>query len=183
MLQIAAFVAGSGVLIYISRASLGSPGSHGFYRFFAWEFIYALFLLNVALWFDQPLAWHQLVSWALLIGCIVPVALGARALTGRGRPADHREGDETLLGFERTTQLVTTGIYRVIRHPLYASLLGLAWGIFFKDPSWLGAMLALASGIALVATARADEAECIRFFGEPYQAYMKHSRMFIPYLF
>ena len=31
------------LLIYISRASLHSPRSHGFYRFFAWEFILALF--------------------------------------------------------------------------------------------------------------------------------------------
>lgn len=44
-----------------------------------------------------------------------------------GKPASHRH-DETLMSFEKTTALVTTGIYRRIRHPLYGSLLFLAWG-------------------------------------------------------
>jgi hypothetical protein len=33
---------------YISRGSLRTPRSHGFYRFFAWECIVALFLLHMA---------------------------------------------------------------------------------------------------------------------------------------
>ncbi len=41
-------------LIYISRASLRTPRSYSFYCFFAWEFIVALFLLNVDVWFQTP---------------------------------------------------------------------------------------------------------------------------------
>jgi len=41
-------------LIYISRASLNKPRSHGFYRFFAWEAIIVSFLLNVEYWFINP---------------------------------------------------------------------------------------------------------------------------------
>ena len=70
-----------------------------------------------------------------------------------------------------------------IRHPLYSSLLILAWGVFFKDPSWLGGLLALAATLALIATAKADEAECTRFFGFAYQDYMRQTRMFVPFLF
>jgi protein-S-isoprenylcysteine O-methyltransferase Ste14 len=33
-----------------------------------------------------------------------------------------------------------------------------------------------------VATARADEAECVRYFGQPYREYMKRTRMFVPWL-
>jgi protein-S-isoprenylcysteine O-methyltransferase Ste14 len=170
-------------IIYVSRASLRAPGSHGFYRFFAWEFILALTLLNVTVWFRDPFSWHQIVSWVLLIACCVPLALGVRALTSRGRPVEHREGDASLLAFEKTSALVTTGIYRYIRHPLYSSLLILAWGVFFKAPSWPGIGLSLAATLALVATARADEAECTRFFGPAYQDYMQHTRMFVPFLF
>jgi protein-S-isoprenylcysteine O-methyltransferase Ste14 len=183
MVQWIVFIIGSGFLVYVSRASLRSPKSHGFPRLFAWEFILGLFLLNVTTWFDNPLGWHQLISWVLLIGCVVPLVLGTHALTSKGRPADHREGDDTLLSFEHTTTLVTTGVYRHIRHPLYSSLLFLAWGIFFKDPSWIGGLLAVAANAALYATARADEAECLAFFGEPYADYMKASRRFVPYLF
>lgn len=170
-------------IIYVSRASLRAPGSHGFYRFFAWEFILALVLLNIPVWFRDPFTWHQVISWVLLFVCFVPLAFGVRTLITRGRPVEHREDDASLLAFEKTSTLVTTGIYHYIRHPLYSSLLIVAWGVFFKDPSWLGGLLTLAATLALIATAKADEAECIRFFGPAYQRYMERTRMFVPFLF
>ena len=88
-----------------------------------------------------------------------------------------------MLEFERTTTLVTVGAYRYIRHPLYSSLLFLAWGVAFKVPSWLSGLLAVVATLFLVATAKADEAEDIRFFGPAYQEYMKKTKMFIPFLF
>ena len=171
------------ILIYISRASLRNARSHGFYRFFAWEAIAALFLLNVSYWFVNPLAWHQIIAWVLLVACIVPAIWGIALLQVRGEPVQSRAEDPNLLAFEKTTQLVTTGIYKYIRHPLYGSLLLLAWGIFFKLPSWLGLALVMTATILLVLTARADEAECIRFFGPAYQEYMQRTRRFIPFLF
>jgi protein-S-isoprenylcysteine O-methyltransferase Ste14 len=181
--QLAAFAALSVPIAWVSRASLRAPGSHGFYRFFAWELILALVLLNVAVWFRDPFAWHQVISWILPVVCFVPLVLGVRSLTTGGKPVERREGDASLLAFEKTSTLVTTGIYHYIRHPLYSSLLILAWGVFFKDPSWLGALLALAATVALIATAMAEEAECTRFFGPGYRDYMKQTRMFVPYLF
>ena len=177
------FVVASVVLIVVSWKSLRKPRSHGFYRFFAWECILALFLLNVGFWFRDPFSWHQIIAWMLLFASIVPLVYGVRALRARGKPASKREGDESLLAFEKTTQLVTSGIYHYIRHPLYSSLLLLAWGIFFKLPSWLGGALVVAATGFLVLTARADEAECTQFFGAAYRDYMKKTRMFIPYLF
>lgn len=173
----------STILVYISRASLRAPRSHGFYRLIAWECILALFLLNVGIWFDDPFSWHQLISWCLLMVSLVPLAFGVYALTSRGKPVEHREDDAQLLAFEKTTTLVTTGVYQYIRHPMYSSLLLLAWGLFFKDPDWIGVLLVLSTSVFLVATARADEQECIRFFGPAYEAYMKRSRRFIPFLF
>jgi protein-S-isoprenylcysteine O-methyltransferase Ste14 len=177
------FSLGTFLLVYISRASLRQPRSHGFYRFFAWEAILALFLLNVNFWFRDPFAWYQIIAWTLLFGCIVPLVFGVQALRTRGKPTENREGDPSLLAFEKTTALVTTGIYRYIRHPLYSSLLLLAWGIFFKSPSWSGGILVIIATVFLALTAKADEAECTKFFGTAYQDYMKTTRMFIPFLF
>ena len=170
-------------LTYISRTSLRKPGSHGFFRFFAWECILGLFLLNVEAWFHNPLRWNQLVSWFLLFASLIPLFYGVRMLIGGGKPNSGRDEQPELMAFEKTTRLVETGIFRYIRPPMYSSLLLLAWGIFFKAPGLPGGLAAAASTILLIATARADEAECLRFFGEEYRHYMQRTRMFIPFLF
>ena len=181
--QLSAFLILSGILAYISRRSLPLPRSHGFSRFFAWELILALLLLNIQRWFADWLHWHQVISWILLSGSLAPLLFGIRALGSRGRPDARLRAQPELLAFEQTTQLVTAGAYGYIRHPLYSSLLLLAWGVFFKQPSWVGLFLACCVSALLVATARRDEAECIETFGPSYRQYMQHTRMFIPYIF
>lgn len=103
MEKLIAFVVISIALIYISRDSLRSPRSHGFYRFFGWESIAALLVLNVDVWFQDPWSWHQLISWFLLIVCIVPLVFGARTLIGHGKPQKQRTGEPQLLAFETTS--------------------------------------------------------------------------------
>jgi protein-S-isoprenylcysteine O-methyltransferase Ste14 len=176
------FILGSAIFAYVSRASLLAPRSHGFCRFFAWETILALTVLNLEHWFDNPFAWYQLVSWFLLMVSLFLVIHGVRLLRQIGKQNTQRN-DSPMLEFEKTTTIVTDGAYRYIRHPLYSSLLFLAWGIAFKLPGWLNMLLALIATAFLVATARAEEAEDIRFFGPAYQAYMHRTKMFIPFFF
>jgi protein-S-isoprenylcysteine O-methyltransferase Ste14 len=182
MAQWILFVILSIPLLWISWKSLHQPRSHGFYRFFAWEAILALFLINAEAWFDKPFAWNQIIAWSLLGLSLILLILGVHSLRTHGKPAQQREGDPSLLGFEKTTNLVTTGIYHHIRHPLYSSLLLLTWGIFFKSPSVPAMILALTATLFLIATAKADETQCSHFFGPPYQKYRSRTKMFIPYL-
>lgn len=177
-----AFGLGSLAIVSISRRSLFKPRSHGFYRFFAWECILALVLINLDGWFRDAGSWHQVLSWILLVVSFIPLGFGVRGLVGRGKPVEQRAGGGELLAFEKTSTLVTDGIYHYIRHPLYSSLLFLAWGTFFKAPGWPGGLLLLGATLALVATARADEAECTRFFGEKYREYMTRTKMFVPFV-
>ena len=177
------FFAGSILITVVSWKSMRRPRSHGFYRFFAWEAILLLFLLNLGFWFRDPFAWYQLIAWTLLIVDFVPLGFGVQALRTRGKPTNVPADDESLLAFEKTTQLITSGVYHYIRHPLYSSLLLLAWGIYFKLPSMTGSVLVLLATIFLVLTARADETECIQFFGDDYRKYMKKTKRFIPYIF
>ena len=88
-----------------------------------------------------------------------------------------------MLAFEKTSQLVTSGIYHYIRHPLYSSLFLLTWGIFFKSISLLSMALAGISTSFLILTAKADEAECTQFFGGAYREYMKKTKMFVPFVY
>jgi protein-S-isoprenylcysteine O-methyltransferase Ste14 len=181
--QIIFIIIGSLGLLLVSRSSLRNPTAHGFYRFFAWEAILLLFVSVLPFWFVDPFSWNQVISWILLVVSLIPLSWGLLLLKNKGKPAGAREIEGSLLPFERTSSLVTTGIYRFIRHPLYSSLLSLAWGIFFKLPSFMGFALALTASGFLYRTAIADERECILFFGEEYAAYMTRTKRFIPFIF
>ena len=183
MFKLIAFIVLSAALIYLSRASLRVPRSHGFYRFFAAEFTVALVLLNLDRWFQEPFSSHQIASWLLLAVSIALVVHGAYLLKVVGKPDSRRSDEVPLAGIEKTTSLVTVGAYKYIRHPIYASGFYGTWGVFFKDPSWPGIILALASITFWVVTAKIEEAECIRYFGGSYRDYIKQTKMFLPFLF
>ncbi len=182
MLKVILFVIVSAAFAYVSRASLRVPRSHGFFRFFAWEEILLLTLLNLNRWFHNPFAWYQVISWILLVVSLFLAIHGARLLKERGEQ-DVQRNDAPLFRFEKTTTLITAGAYRYIRHPMYSSLLFLAWGVFFKSPSWLGIILALAASCFLVATAKIEEEENFIFFGKAYLDYVRRTKRFIPFLF
>ena len=179
-IRIAVFLIASAALGFVSRQTILRLGSHGFYRFIAWEAILGLVLWNLPHWFSEPFSPMQILSWMLLVDSLFVLWFGVSQLMGAKRSASRTERE--LYAFERTAELVTTGIYRFIRHPLYASLLYLAWGAFFKDISWLSIILNFIASAALFATAVADERECLQYFGEAYADYMRHTKRFIPYL-
>lgn len=93
-----------------------------------------------------------------------------------------RKDETTLYQFEKTSELIETGIYKYIRHPLYSSLLFLTWGIFLKNTTFELLIIALGSTAFLYFTATFDEKECIGYFGEKYSEYMKRSMRFIPFI-
>jgi len=179
MIALIVFLAGSAVLFWLSRKALRAPGRHGFYRFFAWEAILGLFVLNQEPWGKDPFAPHQIASWVLMLISIFLVLQGLSLLRKMGSASDERD-DDALYGFEKTTSLVTTGIYKHIRHPMYASLLALAWGAYFQHPTWIGTGIAVLASFFLLLTAKADEQECLAYFGPAYAEYMRRTRRFIP---
>jgi protein-S-isoprenylcysteine O-methyltransferase Ste14 len=109
------------------------------------------------------------------------VLAGVILMKKAGKPGKRRN-NKSLYRFEQTTQLVDTGIFKYIRHPLYSSLLFLTWGIFLKNPSPVLFIAGILSTVFLYFTAIFDEKESIAFFGEKYREYQKSSKMFIPYI-
>lgn len=164
-----------------SRRALGNPGSHGFYRFFVFEAILILVLVNHAYWFQDPFSPLHLFSWCFLLISIFLVIESFTGLRKKGGHAERRDMPENLR-FENTAQIVETGTYRFIRHPMYSSLLFLGWGAFLKHISLLTIFLILLISGLLIMVAKVEERENIRFFGAAYQDYMERTRMFIPWL-
>ncbi len=180
-MEIVLFLLATAFLVAISWRSLRHPRSHGFYRFFVFEGILILVLLNAHAWFRDPLSLPQLVSWGLLlVSALLPV-LGFRELHVAGGPRMGSSGGPEYR-FERTSQLVTSGIYRYIRHPLYASLFYGTWGAMLKEINWLTGAVAGVTSVFLYMTARVEERENLEHFGESYQDYRRRTKMFIPYI-
>jgi protein-S-isoprenylcysteine O-methyltransferase Ste14 len=168
------FLLATVIITYLSWPALRNPHLHGFYRFFAFETVILLVLLNLGTWFDDPFTLLHLLSWAALLASIILAIHGIYMLRAMGKPQGK---------IEDTTQLVTTGAYRYIRHPLYSSLLWVGVGAYLKSPSLVSTSLLIALVAFLIATARAEEQVNLGRFGASYAEYMKKTRMFVPYIF
>ena len=183
IVRVAVFLATSAAVIRLSWRSLKAPRSHGFYRFFAFELLIALVLVNAPVWFHDPLSARQLVSWTLAVSSIGFAAEGFRLLRVHGRPSPASSGAAEL-DFENTSTLVTVGVYGFIRHPMYASLLACVWCAQLKDPFTVASVvLAMSSSGFLVATSVAEERENLVRFGQDYAAYMERTKRFVPFVF
>jgi protein-S-isoprenylcysteine O-methyltransferase Ste14 len=178
---LAPFALGTAVALAYSWRSLRHPASHGVPRFFAFEGIVILVILNRPAWFGDPWSPVHLLSWLLLTGALALAVHGFLLLTRMGQPTPPPPGSP-LHGFEHTSALVVTGAYRLIRHPLYASLLYLAWGIALKTASLPSLGLAVATSVLLWATGRREEREMIARFGDAYRQYLARTRMFVPWI-
>ena len=161
------------ILVFSWLISVRQHRYHGIPRFFSFESIFILTSLNLKVWFENPLSPFQILSWLLLLGSVWTAIAGFVTLKKKGLPGTN---------FEETTQLVVSGIYRHIRHPLYLSLLLLGSGIMLKDPGPVQIITGMVNAIALFLTALVEEKEMIGKFGEEYEIYMKNSKMFIPFV-
>jgi protein-S-isoprenylcysteine O-methyltransferase Ste14 len=146
---------------------------HGITRFFAFESVFILVLLNYRIWFINPFSPLHIISWVLLIFSIYPVVAGYLLLKKKGKPDSN---------FENTSVLVKTGIYGYIRHPLYLSIFLLGTGVMLKDPGSVQIVLGIINLIAIYITSKIEEKEMVSKFGEDYRVYMKETKMFIPFI-
>jgi protein-S-isoprenylcysteine O-methyltransferase Ste14 len=174
VIQIVLFLGMSIGFFLYSRPYLRDPRKHGFYRFFGWELTLFLVVINLRVWFNDPLSPNQIISWILLVLAILLAGVGFLQLHQFGKA----EGS-----FENTTQLVEKGLYKFIRHPLYSSLIAATWGAAMKQPDLLSVIAAAAATICYFLTAKVEEEEMIEKFGEDYRAYMRRTKMFIPFAF
>jgi protein-S-isoprenylcysteine O-methyltransferase Ste14 len=127
----------------------------------------------------RALQWSEFHSLPMAVaGAIIAtfgtvLAFAARAAIGRnwGPPATRRTD----------TELVTSGPYAMIRHPIYSGILlmmvGTAVGLL---PAWW--LVAAAAGIYFFVTARAEERYMAERFPETYPAYRARTKMLVPFL-
>ena len=170
----AILIAGTILIILFSWfLSIKFKRYHGIARFFAFESVFIIILLNYKIWFVNPFSPFQIVSWILLILSAYVVITGYLLLKRKGKPDSN---------FENTSLLVKSGIYGYIRHPLYLSVFLLGTGVMLKDPGPPQLILGVINLIAVYFTARIEENEMMAKFGYDYRAYMQETKMFIPFV-
>lgn len=79
--------------------------------------------------------------------------------------------------------LVTNGIYRWVRHPLYSVGSSLFIAIGMMADNWFIAMLGVLTFILMALRLPKEEANLIEKFGNEYREYMKTTGAFLPKLF
>jgi protein-S-isoprenylcysteine O-methyltransferase Ste14 len=80
-------------------------------------------------------------------------------------------------------QLVTNGIYRYIRHPLYTFGASMFVSFGMMADNWFIATLGILTFILMAIRTPKEEANLIEKFGDEYRDYMKRTGIFLPKLF
>jgi protein-S-isoprenylcysteine O-methyltransferase Ste14 len=125
---------------------------------------------------EAPLALPLAMS-----GCILAVAGATLVLRSR---AELGAAWSFVPKADQSTGLVTTGPYRLVRHPIYLGLIMLALGQALAFSSWLAGVIVLVGIVPTFAwRAGAEETLLSRAFGERHVLYRRQTKMIIPNLF
>ena len=112
------------------------------------------------------------LNWLLYLGgaiFVFAMVLGWRARVAFETEGESREGESWL----HTRTVVTSGIYAVVRHPMYLSFLLISLTLVCLSQHWLNAVLgAILMGL-LYNDMRREEKSNIERFGDDYRNYME----------
>jgi protein-S-isoprenylcysteine O-methyltransferase Ste14 len=142
-----------------------------------WGIILALIAFSIV-W--QPTFWEKsLPTWRLAVSILffalaIALVWTAARVLGRQWRID--------AGLNADHDLITSGPYRIVRHPIYTSMLCLLWavGFLFTRLPWL----ALASVLALLGTeirVRVEDGLLESRFGKQFEDYKESVPGYIPW--
>ena len=84
---------------------------------------------------------------------------------------------------ERHT-LVTTGVYALVRHPMYAGFWLMALGQALLLPNWVAGPAGLVGfGVLFFGRVAREEAMMLSAFGDEYRTYMRRTARVVPWLY
>ncbi|MDR3700179.1 MAG: isoprenylcysteine carboxylmethyltransferase family protein [Candidatus Sulfopaludibacter sp.] len=156
-----------------SRASIAQPGPTGL------GLLLEVTAFAIALLFRLPAAAEPgllRILPSMLLGPIAPV-LGWTAVKHLGRQF------RITAGLYCDHQLVHTGPYAVVRHPIYASLLAILVSTLLLLTRWPWALVSLAVFLAgTEVRVRAEDGLLDSRFGAQFQEYRRHVPAYIPWL-
>ena len=132
------------------------------------------FLWQGAFWAGTPEAWQVALSvlfllLAMSLSWTATRALGQHWRMDAGLDADH--------------ELIRAGAYRILRHPIYASMLCVFLGTGFMITSWpwfLAAAVAFFIGTEI--RVRIEDSLLVSRFGERFREYANSTSAYVPFV-
>ncbi|OEU52065.1 MAG: hypothetical protein BA871_09115 [Desulfuromonadales bacterium C00003096] len=128
-----------------------------------------LIIAYLFLWFlDNPAGIEELryVGWIILAVGLVLIFLPKFAFRSKGNVEKEKDWTETSV-------LVDTGIYSVIRHPLYLGWLLMYFAIIFWSQHWLTILIGVIGMICVYLISRQEDQRLVEKFGDDYKDYMQ----------
>ncbi len=126
-------------------------------------------------WFLPPGFPHLVAIGTMIEAAFILLAIWARRHLGRNWSAAVRIGE----GHE----LVRTGPYRLLRHPIYTAVLGMCVGTAIASSQY-HALLAVAMVlVAYIRKSRLEEQILRKTFGAEYDAYRRHTWALVPLVY
>jgi protein-S-isoprenylcysteine O-methyltransferase Ste14 len=125
----------------------------------------------------NPLAYVSGTTMLLGAAGIVLCALGiGLAILGRASL-----GESWAVPTEAHAELITTGAYACVRHPIYSGiLLAMLGSAIAQSVLWLLPLIVY--GPQFILSARREERVLLEQFPQRYPAYMKRTKMLLPFL-
>ncbi len=120
---------------------------------------------------DGPSAWFGLLLFGL------GIVLLATAMKTLGRFYT------SYLEIQPNHDLVTTGLYRFVRHPGYLAEIMSMFGIGLSLSSLVGLAMAIVTVPLVLLRIKYEEKMLIDAFGDKYQAYKRRTRQLIPFIY
>ncbi len=168
--------------------------------FLEWRGFPGKVAFDTPLWLHAPMVAVQVAGWVLLFVALVQYDLGrfggltqARVIVhrrGRGRTSGRGAGYGTMAGAPaelpdpppdipqaRLEPLVTRGIHRYVRHPLYSAMFLMFWGRAFDEAAL---MTALWGTLYLVIGTIFEERKLLQIYGEDYARYSAAVPRYVP---
>jgi len=127
-----------------------------------------LVLAYSLLWFlDTPDGVQMLryIGGGILVVGLILIILPRFVFRSKGKPEKGRDWTET-------TVVVDTGIYAVVRHPLYLGWLLMYVALILLSQHWLTAIIGIPGMVCVYLISRQEDQHLIEKFGDDYNDYM-----------
>jgi len=126
----------------------------------------------------NPVLWHSILPVRVCADAIAIISLvvliRSRRILGANWSSNVR--------FDRATELIKSGPYAYVRHPIYSGLIGLVLGTIIAYGRLVGVLIWVACVVALYLKSRKEDLLMLKKFNGEYLEYKSRTKALFPFV-